>query len=97
MESKRSDTNPSFWRTPMGWVFIGFAGIAAYFLLTEHTAHVIWFLPWLFLLPCSLMHVFMHHGHGHDGKDHDHGADHQDNGAPKDQGPRDVNPGQQAR
>lgn len=40
-----------------------FALAAAYFLLTEHRAHVIQALPWLLVLACPLMHVFMHRGH----------------------------------
>ena len=40
-------------------------GVAAYFLLTEHLAHVVGFLPFLLLLACPLMHIFMHGGHGH--------------------------------
>ncbi len=48
-----------------GWIVLaGFAVAAAYFLWTEHRAHVIQFLPWAFLALCPLMHVFMHHGHG---------------------------------
>lgn len=42
--------------------------IIAYFLITEHRAHVITFLPYAFLLACPLMHLFMHrnhHGHSH--------------------------------
>ena len=57
----------SFLRTPAGLVMIGFLAIGTFFLLTEHTAHVFGFLPWLFLLACPLMHVFMHGGHGHGG------------------------------
>lgn len=40
-----------------------FAAGAAYFLLTEHRAHTIQALPWIILLLCPLMHVFMHGGH----------------------------------
>lgn len=47
------------------WVFWGFVAVAAFFLLTEHTAHVLGALPYLLLAACPLMHVFMHHGHGH--------------------------------
>jgi hypothetical protein len=43
--------------------FIGFGSVAAYYLLTEHTAHVLGALPFLILLSCPLMHLFMHHGH----------------------------------
>jgi hypothetical protein len=43
----------------------GALGIIGYFLLTEHRAHVIQFLPFLLLLACPFMHMFMHHGdHG---------------------------------
>ena len=41
--------------------------IGAFFLLTEHTAHLFGALPWLLLLACPLMHLFMHSGHGHGG------------------------------
>lgn len=45
------------------WVWIGFLLVAAYFLFTEHRAHVFGALPYLLLLACPLMHLF-HHGHG---------------------------------
>ena len=39
------------------------------FLLTEHTAHVFDALPWLLILACPLMQIFMHHGrHGGHGQ-----------------------------
>ena len=47
------------------WAFLGFVAIAAFFLFTEHRAHVYQFLPFVLLLACPLMHLFMHHGHGH--------------------------------
>ncbi|OGB28585.1 MAG: hypothetical protein A3F78_15780 [Burkholderiales bacterium RIFCSPLOWO2_12_FULL_61_40] len=55
---------PGFWgsRYAIGLALVG--AIAAYFLLTEHLAHVVGALPLLLLLACPLMHVFMHHGHG---------------------------------
>ena len=49
------------------WVFWGFLLIAAYFLITEHRAHVFQFLPFLLLLACPLLHFF--HGHGGHGTD----------------------------
>lgn len=50
------------------WIFLGFI---AYFLITEHWAHVVPYLPWLILLICPLLHVFMHGGHGsHDNHSH---------------------------
>jgi len=50
--------------------FVGFLLIAGYFLWAEHAAHImlaIPYLPFLLLLLCPLMHVFMHGGHGHGG------------------------------
>jgi len=46
--------------------------IAAVFLVTEHRAHLVgWvpYWPYLFLLACPLMHLFMHGGHGNHGSD----------------------------
>ena len=58
----------AFLATPAGLVLIGFLAIAAFFLVTEHSAHLFGILPWLFLAACPLMHLFMHHGHGgHEG------------------------------
>ena len=51
-------------KTPAGWALIGFLAIAAFYLVTEHTAHLFGFLPFAILLACPLMHIFMHHGHG---------------------------------
>lgn len=40
------------------------SAIALYFLLTKHGIHFICALPFLLLLACPLMHLFMHHDHG---------------------------------
>lgn len=45
-------------------------GIVVYYLVTEHRAHFFDALPWLILLACPLLHIFMHGGHGaHGGHD----------------------------
>lgn len=41
------------------------AVIAAFYLLREHWGHALGFAPYLLLLACPLMHMFMHGGHGH--------------------------------
>lgn len=51
-------------------VLFGFLGIIGFFLFTEHRAHVFGFLPYLLVLACPLMHLFMHGGHGHGGHGH---------------------------
>jgi hypothetical protein len=61
------------------WVFIGFALIAAYFLITEHKAHLSGYMqywPLLLVLACPLLHLFMHGGHGsHADHGHRHDAE----------------------
>ncbi|WP_420389495.1 DUF2933 domain-containing protein [Marinobacter sp.] len=48
-----------------------FAVIALVLLWGEHKVHLLGALPWLILLACPLIHVFMHGGHGsHGGHDH---------------------------
>ncbi len=45
----------------------GFLLIAGFFLFSEHRAHVFGLLPYLLLLACLLLHLFMHRGHGKEG------------------------------
>ena len=51
--------------TPLGWVVtLALAGLGVY-LFATHTGHILAALPYLLLLACPLMHLFMHGGHGH--------------------------------
>jgi hypothetical protein len=62
------ETHSPLWRTRGGVVLLGFLAVAGFYLVTEHTAHLLGALPFILLLSCPLMHLFMHHGHGgHDG------------------------------
>ena len=54
----------AFWRSPAGMTLFVALLVMGFYLVTEHTAHVFGILPYLFILACPLMHVFMHHGHG---------------------------------
>ncbi len=47
--------------------------IIGFYLLREHWGHALGIAPYLLLLACPLMHVFMHGGHGHH-RDHHDGA-----------------------
>lgn len=49
-----------FWWT----VLAGFLAIGLILNWEEHKAHFLGALPYLFLLACPLMHVFMHRDHG---------------------------------
>jgi hypothetical protein len=42
-----------------------FGAIALYFLWDEHRVHILSALPYVLLLSCPLIHIFMHGGHGH--------------------------------
>jgi hypothetical protein len=66
-----AEAKPAWWRTPTGIAVIGFALVAAFYVLREHWGHALGALPYLLLLACPLMHLFMQHGHhrhaGHSG------------------------------
>lgn len=47
-----------------GWVWFGFLGVAGFFLVTEHRAHLLGFLPFALVLACPIMHLFHHRKHG---------------------------------
>jgi hypothetical protein len=69
--SNHDSGKQSFFASRANIVLVGFLAIGGYFLIMEHGAHIIPFLPWLLLLVCPLMHVFMHGGHGRHGGDGD--------------------------
>lgn len=48
------------------WIFVAFAAIAAYYLITEHRAHLYGILPFLLIAACPLLHLFHHRSHGRD-------------------------------
>jgi hypothetical protein len=73
-------TNKKQFFPALSWpqaTLIVFLGVAGFFLLTEHRAHIFGYLPYLILLLCPLMHIFMHKGHGNHGNSKD-GHKHKD-------------------
>lgn len=52
------------WGVGGALVFCAFLLIAAFFILTEHRAHLFGWLPLLLLAACPLLHLFHHRGHG---------------------------------
>lgn len=61
----------SFWTSRAFLVCAAFLVIAGVLLWTEHLAHALGYLPYLLILACPLMHIFMHGGHGgHGGHAH---------------------------
>lgn len=55
---------PGYWTRLHGLATVLLVGVALWFLFVEHRAHVLEYLPFLIILLCPLMHVFMHKGHG---------------------------------
>lgn len=55
------------WGARGSLVAVGFFLFAAFLLFWEHRVHLLGYLPFLLLLACPLMHLFMHQGHGHHG------------------------------
>ena len=72
---RQSETRGDWLKSRSNWVLLAFLAIAGFYLITEHRAHLWGFLPFLILLACPFMHMFMHHGHGDDtrSRGHDHG------------------------
>jgi hypothetical protein len=52
-------------RLPWWVALAAFLAIAAFLLWEEHRAHILGALPYLLVLACLLIHLFLHRGHGH--------------------------------
>lgn len=80
--SPQANPPRNLWRTRYGVGLMVMGAVAAFFLLAEHRAHIFGAWPFLLILICPLMHLFMHRGHGgHDGHGHHTGADQPRTGA----------------
>lgn len=68
MEHKHESDNADAMKSKVNVALIIFLLIGAYFLVTEHRAHltgwVSYWWPYVLLLACPLIHLFMHGGHG---------------------------------
>ena len=63
-QSAPHDQRSGFFFSRWNIGLVVFLAIGAFYLITEHTAHLFGVLPFLLLLACPLMHFFMHGGHG---------------------------------
>ena len=68
--SHHDDDPGGFWRSRYAIGLLVMGAVAAYVLLSEHRAYFFGALPFLVLLACPLMHVFMHGSHGRHGGGH---------------------------
>jgi hypothetical protein len=65
-----------------GLVTLGALVIMGFLVYTGHSAHLLGFLPYLLILACPLMHLFMHSGH------HQHHVSDSDDGSSQDEAVR---------
>jgi hypothetical protein len=72
MDTKQQPQTRNWLRSPAFLVLCGFLIIAAFFLLTEHRAHVFGILPFVLLLLCPILHFLLHGKHGGHGGDEGH-------------------------
>lgn len=63
-------TKPGYLTSLHGVATLILIGAALYFIFVEHGEHVLPYLPFMIILLCPLMHIFMHRGHG----GHNHGS-----------------------
>lgn len=66
MDPAQQDPVTPFWKSSAGLALLVAALAGGFYLVTEHQAHLYGALPYLILLACPLMHLFMHRGHGGD-------------------------------
>ena len=76
MDTKQQSQARSWLSSPVGLVLCGFLIIAAFFLFTEHRAHVLGILPYVLLLLCPILHLLMHRKHGGHGGGNGGHSDH---------------------
>ena len=70
-DHRRAEPKGSFWTSRAFLVCAAFLIIGLILLWTEHLAHALGYLPYLLILACPLMHIFMHRSHsGHGGHAH---------------------------
>lgn len=68
-------------RTTMGWASATLVAAGAGYALSAHWNHALPFLPYLLILACPLMHLFMHGGHGSHGGHTEHNQNGTNSGA----------------
>jgi hypothetical protein len=62
-----------WFRTPYGVCLLLTTALAALYLTVAHMVHVLGALPYLLILLCPILHLFMHSSHGHHGDHNDSG------------------------
>jgi hypothetical protein len=53
------------------WIIWTAGAVALAYLIVEHRPHLLGWIPYLIILACPLMHLFMHRSHGGHGGHHE--------------------------
>ena len=69
MKHEQPSESRNWLRSPGNILLLLVLGIVGFLLFTDHRSHVFGILPYLVLLACPFMHMFMHRGHGKHGND----------------------------
>ena len=64
MNAGDSRGETGFWTSKTGIALCVLVALGALFLIIDHRAHALQWLPYALLLACPLLHLFMHGGHG---------------------------------
>jgi len=62
MNTHEQPRQTRWYQSRLTWVLLGFIAIGGFFLVTEPTAHFFGILPFLLLVLCPLLMLFMMHG-----------------------------------
>lgn len=65
-----NDDSPSWLFSRTGVVTFIALAILGFLIYEGHGAHLLGFTPYLLILACPIMHIFMHGRHGHGGAGH---------------------------
>jgi uncharacterized membrane protein YkvI len=66
------DLHQQRWRIPYWLGACVFLVVAGFFLWVEHRAHLLGAIPYVLLLLCPVVHLFMHRGRGGHSGHHQH-------------------------
>lgn len=69
-----NDNGQSWLSSRTGIVTMVVVSVLGFLIYEGHGAHLLGYAPFLLILACPLMHIFMHGGHGGHGA-HQHGGD----------------------
>lgn len=77
-----SDNGQSWLFSRTGLATLVAVSVLGFLVYEGHGAHLLGYAPFLLILACPLMHIFMHGGHGGHGG-HQHGGDDAEENAPQ--------------